>query len=240
MKGIYAYFDKETEKIVYIGKDSYIHKNERHKKHLQPSKYDEQTINRVLQNNPNRYIYKPIHICHSHLTNDDLNGLEIQYIEALNPKFNFTEGGDGMLGFKHSEATLKKLRDNHPKPMLGKNHSKETRRKMSNSAKLRHKIHPHSAETRRKMSENHWDCSGENNPNYGREFSIEHRKRISESKKGENHPRWKDYPRIIKYGHYKGKQQYTIMYKGKVVKTSIYKDKLEKELKKLKESFNEH
>ena len=191
MKGIYAYFDKETEKIVYIGKDSYIHKNERHKKHLQPSKYDEQTINRVLQNNPNRYIYKPIHICHSHLTNDDLNGLEIQYIEALNPKFNFSNGGDGFGSGENHPYYGKSLSEEHrtkiSESLKGRVFSEEHRRKLSERGKGR-KV---SEETRRKMGENHCDFSGENHPMYGirgknhplygKNHSLQHKISISKS-----------------------------------------------------------
>lgn len=49
-KGIYKYTDLKTGDVVYIGKDSYIDKNMRHKRHLQPSNYDAQQINRILQN----------------------------------------------------------------------------------------------------------------------------------------------------------------------------------------------
>lgn len=40
-----------------------------------------------------------------------------------------------------------------------------------------------SEETKRKISENHADVSGKNNPMYGKSFSMEHRKNISNSKK---------------------------------------------------------
>ena len=47
-RGIYTYVDKKSNEIVYIGKDSNIDTNERHKQHFQPSKYNEQPINRIL------------------------------------------------------------------------------------------------------------------------------------------------------------------------------------------------
>lgn len=133
-KGVYGYFDVENEEIVYIGLDSYIDKNQRHKAHMRPSKYNDQRINRVLQNNPDRYIYKPIYICPPHLTDLDLKGLEMQYIEALNPKFNFTKGGDGALGFKHTQEARRKMseaRKGEKHPMWNKYCSEETRKKMS-------------------------------------------------------------------------------------------------------------
>ena len=45
--------------------------------------------------------------------------------------------------------------------------------------------HP-SEETKRKMRENHWDCSGENHPMYGKHPSVETRKKQSDIKKGKN------------------------------------------------------
>jgi group I intron endonuclease len=49
-----------------------------------------------------------------------------------------------------------------------------------------------SDKTRKKISENHWDCSGENNPMFGKRFSEETRKKMSEALKGkmagENNP----------------------------------------------------
>jgi len=53
MLGIYAYFDKKDNSVAYVGKDSNIEKNQRHKEHLRPSRYDDQPFNRILQSNPN-------------------------------------------------------------------------------------------------------------------------------------------------------------------------------------------
>ena len=105
-KGIYGYYDKENDYIlVYPGKDSNIHKNQRHKNHLSPSRYDKQVINRVLQNNPDRYEYRVI--CeYPDLTDDELNWLECmeimkhKFLYGETPKFNFTVGGDGISGYK--------------------------------------------------------------------------------------------------------------------------------------------
>jgi len=131
--GIYGYFDIENEEIVYIGKDTHIDKDRRHKDHLKPCRYDKQPFNRILQNNQNRYVYKRIYECPPYLDGVDLNGLEMQYIEAINPRFNLTKGGDGALGFKHSDETKRKLSqinkgENHPH--YGKPLSAETRKKI--------------------------------------------------------------------------------------------------------------
>ena len=187
-KGIYCYIDKKDNQIVYVGKDSYIDKNKRHKEHLAPSNYNEQPINRILQNNPNRYIYQvlwEIDDC----TNNHLNQMEIFYIKKYDPQFNFTEGGDGVSGFRHSEETRKKISESQKgenNPMYGKKHSEESRKKISEA--LKGENHPmygktHSEETKKKMSEAQ---KGENNPMYGKTHSEEARKKISESQKGEN------------------------------------------------------
>ena len=107
-KGIYCYCDKENDYIpVNIGKDSHIDKNKRHKQHLQPSRYDSQPFNRVLQNNPDRYEYRVI--CeYPDLTDDELNWFECmeimkhKFLYGEIPKFNFTVGGDGRIGYRKS------------------------------------------------------------------------------------------------------------------------------------------
>ena len=155
-KGIYCYIDKKDNQIVYVGKDSNIDTNERHKQHFQPSKYNNQPINRILQNNPDRYIHQvlwEIDDC----TNNHLNQMEIYYIKKYDPQFNFTEGGDGISGFKHSEETKKKI----SKSLKGKKPyeiTEETRKKMSEAKKgktpwNKGKVNVYSGETIKKISE---------------------------------------------------------------------------------------
>ena len=72
---------------------------------------------------------------------------------------NQTDGGDGVLGHRHSQ---------------------ETRNKLSIARKRR----VTSIETRRKMSE---AFRGVNHPLYGTHHSIETRKKMSEAKRGKNH-----------------------------------------------------
>ena len=134
MLGIYCYIDKKDDSVVYIGKDSNIEKNRRHKDHTGKWAYNIQQINRVIQNNPNRYEYKVLE--KGDFTNEELNNLEKQYISTYSPLFNFTQGGDGMSGFKHSEKSRKKMRESH----IGQKVSKETREKQSK--RVRGKNHP--------------------------------------------------------------------------------------------------
>ena len=124
MKGIYCYIDKEDASIVYIGKDSYIDKHKRHSHHISPSTYNIQQINRVLQNNPDRYEYKVLK--QGNFKNRLLEALEILYIRRYKPIFNFTIGADGLRrGFKHSEASKKKISNNHAKYWKDKTLPKE-------------------------------------------------------------------------------------------------------------------
>ena len=164
-RGIYTYIDKKNNEIVYIGKDSNIDTNERHKQHFQPSKYDNQPINRILQNNRDRYIYQvlwEIDDC----TNNHLNQMEIYYIKKYNPQFNFTEGGDGISGYRHTEKSKGKISES----LKGKTFSEETKKKISESLKGK----TFSEETKKKMSE----------AKKGKTLSEETKKKISESLKG--------------------------------------------------------
>ncbi len=131
MLGIYCYIDLKDMKIVYIGKDSYIHKNYRHMQHKAPSKYEAQQINKIIQNNPERYEYKVLDDNVDSL--DLLNALEINYIHQLKPKFNYTIGGDGTEGYNHSDETKAKIKKNNAKYWLGKKMSKEHIAKSANS-----------------------------------------------------------------------------------------------------------
>lgn len=92
-QGIYCYIDKKNNKIVYIGKDSYIDKKTRDKDHKFKCHKDRQPFNKILQNNLSRYEYKVLK--EGFFSQKDLNELEKKYISQYNPKFNFTEGGEG-------------------------------------------------------------------------------------------------------------------------------------------------
>lgn len=145
MKGIYCYKDIEKDnEIVYIGKDSNIHKRVRDKAHRSPLKYDAQPFNKIIQNNPERYMYEVLYQDEDY-SNDDLNCLEIESIKKFNPKFNFTKGGDGApvghkynLGRMKSEETRRKISENRkgiPSFWKGKTFSKQHRANMSKAQK---------------------------------------------------------------------------------------------------------
>ena len=156
--GIYCYKDSyENNKIVYIGKDSNIHRNRRHIQHKSPSQYNAQPFNRILQNNPNRYVYEVMKFWETDEYDKNLaNALEIIYIHRYNPIFNFTIGGDGTRGYKLSEETKKKI----GKANKGKKRTLQQRKQMSERVK------------------------GKNNPMYGKTHSDKVKKAVSERCKG--------------------------------------------------------
>jgi len=125
--GIYCYKDiLNNNEVVYVGKDLRISKNKRHNAHNQKCNYNKQVINRILQDNPNRYSYEVLKEWDMEKYHPKVgNLLEKLYIRRYNPKFNYTLGGEGSYGFKHSEESKKKISEKN------KNPSKETRRKMS-------------------------------------------------------------------------------------------------------------
>lgn len=145
MKGIYKYTDLKTGEVVYVGKDSHIDKNQRHKDHLSPSKNNQQQINRVLQNNHDRYEYSIIWASED-CTDLKLNKIEILFGKIYNPKFNFGKFGKG--GCKgHTEESKMKMSE----LMKGHEVSNETRKKIGEV----HKGKTISDETKMKMSEAH-------------------------------------------------------------------------------------
>ena len=117
------------------------------------------------------------------LTKEEAKWLEKFYIALYNttsPKYGYNNslGGES---YNCSEETKKKM----SKSRKGKTHSEETKKKMSKASKNTWKNEEH----REKMSRAN---KGENNPMYGKHFTDEHRKKISESMKGkmngEKHP----------------------------------------------------
>ena len=177
MKGIYAYVDTMDNSVVYVGKDSYIDEGRRRRDHMASYLYNAQPFNRILQNNPNRYEYKEIFVF-DEISRTELNHLEMQQIALFNPKFNFTKGGDGAKGYKHTDEAKRRIGE----ASKGRKHSEESRRKISEANKGRQLSVEHRRkliearkgkttplETRRKQSEAH----------KGRYNSDEHCKRIS-------------------------------------------------------------
>ncbi len=76
---------------------------------------------------------------------------EPYWISVLNPEYNMTKGGDGVLGYRHTESeraeASKRSKSQFITPM-----SSETRTSISNTLKLRNKITPRTLKHRMALS----------------------------------------------------------------------------------------
>lgn len=100
---------------------------------------------------------------------------------------NFTMGGEGSSGWRHSEESNQRNREAH----IGVMPSEETRQKMSISHSGENNYwfgRNLPEETKKLISLNHADVSGENNPMWGETFSDEHRAKISKALTGKKSP----------------------------------------------------
>lgn len=91
--------------------------------------------------------------------------------------YNVTEGGDGVVGFSHSEESKKKMSEAH-KNIEHKPHSEETKQKISKSNIGKHSDYKPTEETKQKISSSLT----------GRKLNEEQRKAISNGKIGEKNP----------------------------------------------------
>ncbi len=118
-----------------------------------------------------------------------LEKMRISYWRALGVGLiNFTDGGEGQTGLKHTKAARRKMSEGRKGPLnhnFGKRHSDETRAKIAEKARGRRM----SAEQKALRREQN---SGENNPMYGvRRTGWKHkdetRTKMSAAQSGEQH-----------------------------------------------------
>lgn len=140
MKGIYGYYDNIKQKVVYIGQSVDIER--RLIRHGAKSGYEDQPINKVIQNNPERY--ESFILTEGDFTTDELNELEYEAVEIFktnrykypeNEGFNFRDGGEVK---EMAEETRQKMSEAHNGKTpwnKGIPRSEETKRKCSESQK---------------------------------------------------------------------------------------------------------
>ena len=218
--GIYAFWDNKNGYYAYIGRFT---GRKRIKEHYQPSMYDKQKFNRVLQKNPDRY--ESCILIEGKYDNKQLNEMEKFFIKHLKTYyydypdksvFNFTEGGEGVTGWHHTEDSKQKISKNNAKYWDGKSFSDEHKQKLSEA----HKGKILSEETKRKMSESHT----------GKSKSEKHKLNIS---KGKNTTGYLYVTKFKNEQYTKGfiwRYQYTENGKQKVI-SSVNLDKLEQKVK---------
>ena len=122
-----------------------------------------------------------------------LDTLEIGFIkmyDSVKNGYNITAGGEGCVGFHHTEESKRKISESHKgktSNRKGCHLSEETRRKIGESKKgnrymLGHKL---SLETRQKLSES---LKGRKTWNKGIPMSDEQKKKLSDAHKGKPAP----------------------------------------------------
>jgi group I intron endonuclease len=140
----------------------------------------------------------------------DLVYWEQYYIKKWNTKvpngYNLTDGGEGTLGYNHTDEAKELMRkaktgkydgknnpnyENHAlagenNPNYGKPMKDSTKKLLSDANKGR----LHTDEEKRLMSKNHWNNSGENHPLWGTHPSLEVLKLFSKQRSGKNNPRF--------------------------------------------------
>ena len=98
-------------------------------------------------------------------------------------KRKMSEANKGKIVSEETRKKLSELRKGKKHPMFGKHHSEESKKKNSDAHKGREsgmKGKTHSEESKKKNSDAH----------KGKTASVETRKKLSELRKGEKHPRW--------------------------------------------------
>lgn len=226
--GLYGYYDNLKQYVVYIGKDSYIYKDNRHKDHTNPGKYDEQVINKALQNNPDRYTY--FRFIEGDYDDNTLNELERDVIRLFKtykydyPErnvFNFSRGGDG---FETGQNNPNWKKEEYTVIKAGMDRGKQRYRILGRYNKVI------------KDSINKKKLEQLTNKLNKKEITEEEVKNLQLwDEKGQNNPNWrnKDYS-TIRAGMQRKKQQYAIKGRcGKIIKTSFNKKKLEELSNKL-------
>jgi hypothetical protein len=171
---VYEHLRNDTNEVFYVGIGA-EEKRAFNKKNRSP--YWKHIVNKVGYS---------VNIIHKDIDWEEAKKIEILLIEKYGRKdlgkgnlVNLTDGGDGVLGLKHSEEARQKISEagKGNTRSLGKSCSEEARQKISEAQKGK----THSEETREKMSKAQ---KGENNPNFGKTLSEEIRLKMSEAQKG--------------------------------------------------------
>lgn len=159
---IYSIINKINNKS-YIGKCNDINKRfKEHKRKLNSNKHHNQHLqfswNKYGENN-----FEFVEIL-SDINKNDMNNYEILFIKLFNTTndvygYNLTNGGDGVLGFHHSEELKNNRRvpreefqgENHP--FYNHKHDVETKKIISEKAKINNKGRKLSDYTKKKISD---------------------------------------------------------------------------------------
>lgn len=108
--GLYCYRKVEDGTIVYIGVDSDLRTNRRHYDHnradFKTGKRG-QLINKVLQDNPHKFVYEQLLFC----STEWIEVIELALIDKFRPMYNII-GNDKYKGNKKQSKVEKHLKEN--------------------------------------------------------------------------------------------------------------------------------
>jgi hypothetical protein len=159
---VYIHYRNDNNKPFYVGKG----KGKRYNSKKDRNQHWKNIVNKVGYTS---------RIIENFLTEEKSFEFEKYYIQLIGRKnlCNYTDGGEGISGLKHSEETKKKIGEKSK----GRKHSEEHKKKMSKSKKGK----KHSELTKKKMSKS----------KKGKKHSELTKKKMSECKKGKKPPQAK-------------------------------------------------
>lgn len=190
---------KTTNKIngkIYIGQ-TIKNLEQRKREHLNEAKRDSKEFyfyRAIRKHDSENFDWEILEQCNSKEELDLAEEWYIRYYKTFTGfadccGYNLTLGGGGIVGFRPSTETRKKMskaQSGENNPMYGRNHTNEAIQKIKTtkmrkglSKKIRQKI----SETKKELYKN-----PENTPMFGKTHTEETIQKMSEAKKGKNHP----------------------------------------------------
>ena len=179
---IYGLIDPVTNQLRYVGKS--VNPKSRFRKHIQESKnkqtYKDRWINSILNGyKPELIIIDEVDLCNWEFWEKHY----ISYFKSIGCKLtNTTDGGDNPPNHKGRKRTKEEI-EKISKSNLGKKRSEETKIKISQSKKGKKIPHLNNGKERSLSHRNNLSLSlkGRMSPNKGKEFSKEHKEKLSKS-----------------------------------------------------------
>lgn len=175
--GIIYKAENKVNGKVYIGQTTVglVYRMNCHFSETVAERYVSHFHNAIKKHGKNNFTWEIIEHCES---KEELDEMEYHYIKQYNSfegGYNLTLGGDGQLGFKHSEetkATLSNIQSGEKNSFYGRKHSKKTIEKIRTAVtgKL------HTEEHKKKIT-------GKGNPFYGMKHTKKVRDKIARKNK---------------------------------------------------------
>jgi group I intron endonuclease len=158
--GIYL-IRNSVDKRVYVGMSKNLSDRiARHRRYLKKGNHDNKQLQEMFNRYGDIFSYEILH--QGEYTLDELYEMEKQEIErhrAFTAGFNYTLGGAGSEGFKHTQESSEKMSETRKvtflgegNPFYGKSHSEETKQTIREATSKRMAGVPKSKEQKHKMS----------------------------------------------------------------------------------------